>query len=1136
MATLSAQGTLPASGAEVVAEPLADTFTHIINTLNGNNLDENNVDYTSSDGIATLQNTQTFSAAKTFSADVTLSGGDGALTFGAAGSVKIPDNEATSLVIEEADNAYLTFVTTNSSEKIVSSKPIEVGINGTGHDVKFFGDTPDQFMLWDQSTDELVLAGDTKLSFHDAAGGENIIASSDGNLQVNSGTTLVITAPTVDLNSATEFNIDTAAYDLNASGAVTIDGAGVSIDSSSASNFTTSGGALTLASAAATTWRTVAGALTVNGENGINIQEGGSDIITISDARAIATANTASIDLNATGAMTLDSAGISLDSSDASNFTTSSGALTLTSAAAATWSTAAGALTLTSAAAATWSTSAGALTVNGAGGVNIREGGSDIITISDSRALATANTASINLDASGVVAIESTGGSISIGDDNYDQVVNLATKGTRTLNIGINDGTDVTTLAVKGNTTNTGTITVGVDGTGYDVKFFGDTSGKYMQWDQDEDALLVSGDIRMIAHNNRIDLDANNNTSIRASADDTIMFELAGADDFSITANSLNILSGSVIDLADNAPVQFGDADDASIKWDATNLAIAAGSADVKITASNVIPATNDGSALGVSGTAWADLFLASGSVVDFNTGDVTLTHASNLLTVGGGNLHVADGQGVVIGHTAQVTAHGTVAELQVIGGDINDSAIILGTNKATSHGNWIIGYKSRNTTPGSSTAAQSGDDILNIAGVIDDGTDYANMGAQIQFQADGNASNNNTPGRIIFKTTATSASSPTERMRINNAGNIGIGVAPDAWRSDYSAIDIGSNGGLAGKTTSGAGYQVWLSNNCYNDSTSNTWKFKQGSDEAVAVTLADGAVYLLNELDTGSADATATMDHRWRFQGDGMTFINGGGGTFPSANAHMATGLTIYQGTHDSEIISLKSSDIAHGTTAFTETNTYGIFKKADGDKGALQIIGLDDASGPEGALQLRGIVTSGNTNKDATGWGMVHVIAQYQDGTGVSNATGDQAAFSVGVGLSEDTRFIVDEDGDVYWDGSSAAYDQEDDIALCRAVSYINGGSEVIKTRWDNFCSEHEDKLVQLGVFGGPRYDKTTGKLLPWKWTDENGKSHGRGLISGPKLSMLHNGAINQLYTTLMDTVERLELAESKLKMLEA
>ena len=187
-------------------------------------------------------------------------------------------------------------------------------------------------------------------------------------------------------------------------------------------------------------------------------------------------------------------------------------------------------------------------------------------------------------------------------------------------------------------------VTVGVDDTGHDVKFFGATSGKYMLWDEDADSLLVSGDIDMVANGNRIDLDTDNDTSIRASADDTISIEVAGADDFTITANSLNVLTGSVIDLADNAPVQFGDADDASIKWDATDLAIAAGSADVKITASNVIPATNDGSALGVSGTAWSDLFLASGSVVDFHAGDVTLTHSANTLTLAGGALSLNDG------------------------------------------------------------------------------------------------------------------------------------------------------------------------------------------------------------------------------------------------------------------------------------------------------------------------------------------------------------------------------------------------------------------------------------------------------------------------------------------------------------
>jgi hypothetical protein len=63
-------------------------------------------------------------------------------------------------------------------------------------------------MLWDESADELVLAGDSKLSFHDAAGGENIIATSNGHLEINAGTTLDITAPTVDINAATKLNID----------------------------------------------------------------------------------------------------------------------------------------------------------------------------------------------------------------------------------------------------------------------------------------------------------------------------------------------------------------------------------------------------------------------------------------------------------------------------------------------------------------------------------------------------------------------------------------------------------------------------------------------------------------------------------------------------------------------------------------------------------------------------------------------------------------------------------------------------------------------------------------------------------------------------------------------------------------
>tara|TARA_R100001015_G_C4625862_1_gene184563 strand:- start:812 stop:2176 length:1365 start_codon:yes stop_codon:yes gene_type:complete len=71
--------------------------------------------------------------------DLSLGGGDGALTFTADNSsIKIPDNKATSLVIEEADTAYLTFVTTDSGEKITLGKKLEAGsveIEGSAFDI-----------------------------------------------------------------------------------------------------------------------------------------------------------------------------------------------------------------------------------------------------------------------------------------------------------------------------------------------------------------------------------------------------------------------------------------------------------------------------------------------------------------------------------------------------------------------------------------------------------------------------------------------------------------------------------------------------------------------------------------------------------------------------------------------------------------------------------------------------------------------------------------------------------------------------------------------------------------------------------------------------------------------------------------
>jgi hypothetical protein len=56
------------------------------------------------------------------------------------------------------------------------------------------------------------------------------------------------------------------------------------------------------------------------------------------------------------------------------------------------------------------------------------------------------------------------------------------------------------------------------------------------------------------------------------------------------------------------------------------------------------------------------------------------------------------------------------------------------------------------------------------------DGTNFIESAA-IDCRIDGTPGTNDMPGRLVFSTTSTGASSPTERLRITSAGNVGIGT-----------------------------------------------------------------------------------------------------------------------------------------------------------------------------------------------------------------------------------------------------------------------------------------------------------------------------------------------------------------------
>jgi len=376
------------------------------------------------------------------------------------------------------------------------------GENDTGVDVTMYGATSGRYLLWDESEDALHLNDSTELKIGSLAAGDMIL--------YHDGSNSYITNATGALKIATESSgiavtighgtsEVTVADNLTVTGDLTVSGTTTTVDTT---NTVVKDSLIELNTGASSNSNDLGIVMErgSTGDNAIIAWDESADVFTVGtttatgastgDLTITAAAFTAGAISGTTGTFSTDvSVGDDLSlTSDSAVFNMGDGSdFTITHDGTTGATIAATPLTVTSATAATWSTSAGALTLNGTGGLVLQEGGAAIIGISDARVIATTNTASVDLDASGAIQINSSGGALSIGNDNIDQTVNIATAGTRTLNIGIGDGTDVTTTIVKG------TLSVGVDDTGYDVKFFGASAGAYMLYDQSEDQLVVMG-------------------------------------------------------------------------------------------------------------------------------------------------------------------------------------------------------------------------------------------------------------------------------------------------------------------------------------------------------------------------------------------------------------------------------------------------------------------------------------------------------------------------------------------------------------------------------------------------------------------------------------------------------------------
>ena len=103
-------------------------------------------------------------------------------------------------------------------------------------------------------------------------------------------------------------------------------------------------------------------------------------------------------------------------------------------------------------------------------------------------------------------------------------------------------------------------------------------------------------------------------------------------------------------------------------------------------------------------------------------------------------------------------------------------SRLLVGTSSTSTNSKVVIEGSSTSATGPAIVYLQRGQAAASISsgdtlGIIDFTDNAGNLYAQIYSQTDAAGGSSDYPGRLVFSTTADGASSPTERMRIDNAG-----------------------------------------------------------------------------------------------------------------------------------------------------------------------------------------------------------------------------------------------------------------------------------------------------------------------------------------------------------------------------
>ena len=396
-------------------------------------------------------------------------------------------------------------------------------------------------------------------------------------------------------------------------------------------------------------------------------------------------------------------------------------------------------------------------------------------------------------------------GEMIVGDGTTDPVAESGA--TLRTSIGVGTGNDVEFAAITGTTIDATTdFTIGTTVI---------TDDSIVMTPSTSDTITIAGATNGALNITTVDNDAAA-ANIQITADGTA--ELAGTTVTLDSAGDIELEATNDINVPTDVGITFGD-DGEKIEGDGSHLTIAS-SNQLKLNSTNEIHTISGDLFLDIAG---GDIYLRDSSPTTM----ARISHVSSDLVIqstvqdkdiifkqndGGSEGDVtaltldgsAAGSAIFGAGTAAQSVEGATPQVQIHGSSSSSTRLVIGSFQNNGNEGRMQFLKSRNTTIGSSTIVQDGDNLGQITFCADDGTDYISVGARIIASIDGTPGANDTPGRLVFHTTPDGSQGTTERMRITSAGLVGIGAtAPDhlltlANSAATSQIEL-RGGGTAG-------------------------------------------------------------------------------------------------------------------------------------------------------------------------------------------------------------------------------------------------------------------------------------------------------------------------------------------------